>query len=70
MNGTLGPDRSRDSDNLGNDRVGKYVPLADIVVDERLGYIEELVEILDTVVKKLRRKEIFLFKADGSIERG
>ncbi|GJU04658.1 putative reverse transcriptase domain-containing protein [Tanacetum coccineum] len=40
----------------------EYVPLADIVVDEKLGYVEEPVEILDLMVKKLRRKEILLFK--------
>nr|GEW92109.1 reverse transcriptase domain-containing protein [Tanacetum cinerariifolium] len=40
----------------------EYVPLADIVVDEKLGYVEEPVEILDTMVKKLRRKDILLFK--------
>ncbi|GJZ45768.1 putative reverse transcriptase domain-containing protein [Tanacetum coccineum] len=39
----------------------EYVPLADIVVDEKLGYVEELVEILDTMVKKLRRKDILFF---------
>nr|GEW56664.1 hypothetical protein [Tanacetum cinerariifolium] len=40
----------------------EYVPLADIVVDEKLGYVEEPVEILDTMVKKLRRKDILFFK--------
>ncbi|GJZ28659.1 hypothetical protein Tco_0573306 [Tanacetum coccineum] len=40
----------------------EYAPLADIVVDEKLGYVEEPVKILDTMVKKLRRKEILLFK--------
>ncbi|GJY02436.1 hypothetical protein Tco_0360588, partial [Tanacetum coccineum] len=38
------------------------VPLADIVVDEKLGYVEEPVEILDTMNKQLSRKEILLFK--------
>ncbi|GKA98355.1 hypothetical protein Tco_0826292 [Tanacetum coccineum] len=40
----------------------EYVPLADIMVDEKLGYVEEPVEILDTMIKKLRRIEILLFK--------
>nr|GEW70930.1 reverse transcriptase domain-containing protein [Tanacetum cinerariifolium] len=40
----------------------EYVPLADIVVDEKLGYVEEPIEIFDTMVKKLRRKEILIFK--------
>ncbi|GJZ52716.1 putative reverse transcriptase domain-containing protein [Tanacetum coccineum] len=46
------------------DRVGKkcMVPLADIMVDENIGYVEEPVEILDTMDKKLSRKEILLFK--------
>ncbi|GJX67946.1 putative reverse transcriptase domain-containing protein [Tanacetum coccineum] len=34
-----------------------HVPLADIVVDEKLSYVEEPVEILDTKVKKLKNKE-------------
>ncbi|GJZ00169.1 ATP-dependent DNA helicase PIF1-like protein [Tanacetum coccineum] len=48
----------------------KYVPLVDIVVDEKLGYIEEPVEILDTMVKKLRRKEIILFKVRRKHRKG
>nr|GFA12223.1 putative ribonuclease H-like domain-containing protein [Tanacetum cinerariifolium] len=40
----------------------EYVPLADIVADEKLDYVEEPVEILDTMIKKLKRKEILLFK--------
>nr|GEY12979.1 putative reverse transcriptase domain-containing protein [Tanacetum cinerariifolium] len=40
----------------------EYVPLADIMVDEKLSYVKEPVEILDTMVKKLRRKDILLFK--------
>ncbi|GJT32341.1 hypothetical protein Tco_0922760 [Tanacetum coccineum] len=52
------------------DRVGKVAyrlelpkELNNIVVDEKLGYVEETLEILDTMVKKLKRKEILLFKA-------
>ncbi|GJQ97014.1 putative reverse transcriptase domain-containing protein [Tanacetum coccineum] len=48
----------------------EYVPLADIVVDEKLGYVEEPVEILDTMVKKLRRKEILLFKVRWKHRKG
>nr|GFA92954.1 hypothetical protein [Tanacetum cinerariifolium] len=40
----------------------EHVPLADIVADEKLDYVEEPVEILDTMIKKLKRKEILLFK--------
>nr|GEV89403.1 hypothetical protein [Tanacetum cinerariifolium]GEV89496.1 hypothetical protein [Tanacetum cinerariifolium]GEW11909.1 hypothetical protein [Tanacetum cinerariifolium] len=40
----------------------EYVPLADIVVDEKFSYVEEPVEILDTMVKKHRRKDVLLFK--------
>ncbi|GJU63225.1 putative reverse transcriptase domain-containing protein [Tanacetum coccineum] len=40
----------------------EYVPPADIVVDKKLGYVEEPIEILDTMIKKLRRTEILLFK--------
>ncbi|GKD93661.1 hypothetical protein Tco_1373498, partial [Tanacetum coccineum] len=48
----------------------KYIPLADIVVDEKLGYVEELVEILDTMVKKLKRKDILLFKVRWKHRKG
>nr|GEW20431.1 hypothetical protein [Tanacetum cinerariifolium] len=48
----------------------EYVPLADIVVDEKLGYVEEPVEILETMVKKLRRKEILLFKVRWKHRKG
>ncbi|GKD06142.1 hypothetical protein Tco_1181116, partial [Tanacetum coccineum] len=48
----------------------EYFPLADIVVDEKLGYVEEPVEILDTMVKKLRRKEILLFKVRWKHRKG
>ncbi|GKD99893.1 putative reverse transcriptase domain-containing protein, partial [Tanacetum coccineum] len=48
----------------------EYVPLADIVVDEKLGHVEEPVEILDTMVKKLRRKEILLFKVRWKHRKG
>ncbi|GJT51333.1 ribonuclease H-like domain-containing protein [Tanacetum coccineum] len=40
----------------------QYVPLTDIMVDEKHGYVEEPVNILDTMVKKLRRNEILFFK--------
>ncbi|GJU07596.1 hypothetical protein Tco_1124026 [Tanacetum coccineum] len=40
----------------------EHVPLADIVVDEKPGYVEELVYILDIMIKKLRRTKILLFK--------
>ncbi|GJV19384.1 putative reverse transcriptase domain-containing protein [Tanacetum coccineum] len=48
----------------------EYVPLADIVVDEKLGYVEEPVEILNTMVKKLKRKEIILFKVRWKHRKG
>ncbi|GJZ45769.1 putative reverse transcriptase domain-containing protein [Tanacetum coccineum] len=48
----------------------EYVPLADIVVDEKLGYVEEPVEILDTMVKKLRRKDILIFKVRWKHRKG
>ncbi|GJQ90285.1 putative reverse transcriptase domain-containing protein [Tanacetum coccineum] len=48
----------------------EYIPLADIVVDENLGYVEEPVEILDTMVKKLRRKDILLFKVRWKHKKG
>ncbi|GJU07535.1 putative nucleotidyltransferase, ribonuclease H [Tanacetum coccineum] len=48
----------------------EYVPLADIVVDEKLDYVEEPVEILDTMVKKLRRKEILLLKVRWKHRKG
>ncbi|GJU01486.1 putative reverse transcriptase domain-containing protein [Tanacetum coccineum] len=48
----------------------EYVPLADIVVNEKLSYVEEPVEILDTMVKKLRRKEILLFKVRWKHRKG
>ncbi|GJR88377.1 hypothetical protein Tco_0212388, partial [Tanacetum coccineum] len=48
----------------------EYVPLVDIVVDEKLGYVEEPVEILDTMVKKLRRKEILLLKVRWKYRKG
>ncbi|GKE97538.1 putative reverse transcriptase domain-containing protein [Tanacetum coccineum] len=48
----------------------KYVPLADIMVDEKLGYVEEPVEILDTMVKKLIRKDILLFKVRWKHRKG
>nr|GEU95148.1 hypothetical protein [Tanacetum cinerariifolium] len=48
----------------------EYVPLVDIVVDEKLGYVEEPVEILDTMVKKLRRIELLLFKARRKHRKG
>ncbi|GJU59699.1 reverse transcriptase domain-containing protein [Tanacetum coccineum] len=48
----------------------EYVPLADIVVDEKFGYVEEPVEILDTMVKKLRRKAILLFKVRWKHRKG
>nr|GFA00963.1 hypothetical protein [Tanacetum cinerariifolium] len=48
----------------------EYVPLANIVVDEKLGYVEEPVEILDTMVKKLRRKYILLFKVRWKHKKG
>nr|GEV43122.1 putative ribonuclease H-like domain, chromo domain-like protein [Tanacetum cinerariifolium] len=35
-----------------------HVPLVDIVVDEKLSYVEEPIEILDTKVKKLKNKEL------------
>nr|GEW79596.1 putative ribonuclease H-like domain-containing protein [Tanacetum cinerariifolium] len=47
---------------IGQRELAKYVPLADIVVDVNLGYVEEPIEILDTMVKKLIRKDILLFK--------
>ncbi|GJR29939.1 reverse transcriptase domain-containing protein [Tanacetum coccineum] len=43
---------------------------ADIVVDEKLDYVEEPVEILDTMVKKLRRKEILLLKVRWKHRKG
>ncbi|GJY21323.1 reverse transcriptase domain-containing protein [Tanacetum coccineum] len=48
----------------------EYVPLADIVVNEKLSYVEEPVEIPDTMVKKLRRKEILLFKVRWKHRKG
>nr|GEW45299.1 putative reverse transcriptase domain-containing protein [Tanacetum cinerariifolium] len=48
----------------------EYVLLADIVVDEKLGYVEEAVEILDTMVNKLRRKEILLLKVRWKHRKG
>ncbi|GJS82602.1 putative reverse transcriptase domain-containing protein [Tanacetum coccineum] len=47
---------------LGPRYIAEYIPLADIMVDEKLGYVEEPVEILDTMVKKLRKKKILIFK--------
>ncbi|GJR37156.1 putative reverse transcriptase domain-containing protein [Tanacetum coccineum] len=59
------------------DRVGKIAyrlelpeELNNIVVDEKLGYVEEPVEILDTMVKKLRRKEILLLKVRWKHRKG
>ncbi|GKE19939.1 putative reverse transcriptase domain-containing protein, partial [Tanacetum coccineum] len=48
----------------------EYVPLTNIVVDEKLSYVEEPVEILDAMVKKLRRKEILLFKVRWKHRKG
>ncbi|GJR70391.1 putative reverse transcriptase domain-containing protein [Tanacetum coccineum] len=48
----------------------EYVLLADFVVDEKLGYVKDPVEILDTMVKKLRRKEILLFKVRWKHRKG
>ncbi|GKB37338.1 hypothetical protein Tco_0882280 [Tanacetum coccineum] len=52
-----------------------HVPLADIVVDEKLSYVEEPVEILDTKVKKLKNKErlkenghVVIVLAEGSVQ--
>ncbi|KAI3816044.1 hypothetical protein L1987_15729 [Smallanthus sonchifolius] len=36
-----------------------FVPLDDIILDEKLNYVEEPVAILDRKVKRLRNKEIF-----------
>ncbi|GJY75449.1 putative reverse transcriptase domain-containing protein, partial [Tanacetum coccineum] len=59
------------------DRVGKVAYRLELpeepnnmMVDEKLGYVEELVEILDTMVKKLRRKEILLFKVRWKHRKG
>ncbi|GJR68594.1 putative reverse transcriptase domain-containing protein [Tanacetum coccineum] len=41
-----------------------------IMVDEYLGYVEEPVEILDTMVKKLKRKEFLLFKVRWKHKKG
>ncbi|PWA45297.1 reverse transcriptase domain-containing protein [Artemisia annua] len=48
----------------------EYVPLADIVVDEKLGYVEEPVEIVDTMVKKLKNREVLLFKVKWKHRKG
>nr|GEW79065.1 hypothetical protein [Tanacetum cinerariifolium] len=48
----------------------EYVPLADIVVDEKLGYVKEPLEILDTKVKKHRGKDILLFKVRWKHRKG
>ncbi|GJX40206.1 putative reverse transcriptase domain-containing protein [Tanacetum coccineum] len=43
-----------------------HIPLLDIVVDEKLGYVEEPVEILDTKVKKLRKKRLSFSRSNGN----
>ncbi|GJZ94439.1 putative reverse transcriptase domain-containing protein [Tanacetum coccineum] len=48
----------------------EYVPIADIVVDEKLGYVEDPVDILDPMVKKLRRKDILYFKVRWKHRKG
>ena len=48
----------------------QYIPLADITVDEKLGYVEEPVEILDTMVKKLRKREVLLLKVRWKHRKG
>nr|GEW58308.1 putative reverse transcriptase domain-containing protein [Tanacetum cinerariifolium] len=47
-----------------------YVPLSDIVVDENLDYVEEPVEILDTMINKIMRKENLFLSSYGSIKNG
>ncbi|GKC84944.1 putative reverse transcriptase domain-containing protein [Tanacetum coccineum] len=47
-----------------------HIPLLDIVVDEKLGYVEEPVEILDTKVEKLRNKEVILLKVKWQHRKG
>ncbi|GKB92511.1 putative reverse transcriptase domain-containing protein [Tanacetum coccineum] len=48
----------------------EYAPLADIVVEEKLDYVEEPVEILDTMVKKLKGKEILFLKVRWKHRKG
>ncbi|GJY82240.1 putative reverse transcriptase domain-containing protein [Tanacetum coccineum] len=47
-----------------------HVPLTYIIVDEKLGYVEESMEVLDTKVKKLRNKEILLLNVKWQHRKG
>ena len=48
----------------------EHVPLADIVVNEKLGYVEEPIEIVDTMVKKLKSREVLLLKVRWKHRKG
>ncbi|GJW59837.1 putative reverse transcriptase domain-containing protein [Tanacetum coccineum] len=47
-----------------------YVPLDEIKVDKTLRFVEELVEIMDREIKKLKRRKIALVKVRRNSKRG
>nr|GFD48568.1 putative reverse transcriptase domain-containing protein [Tanacetum cinerariifolium] len=46
------------------------IPLDEILVDDKLNFIEELVEIMDREVKRLKQSRISIFKVHWNSRRG